>query len=109
MEQIVAAGRTVCALDAEATKTRFAPTQARGLSPDLARSRPISPDLVRPRRLASDVARWVDANTSRTEEAEPLRADIVRGLWTCCKQIDPKHPGCVHAEHSRSEERCGSR
>eukprot|EP00908_Phaeocystis_cordata_P015586 Transcript_26740.p1 GENE.Transcript_26740~~Transcript_26740.p1 ORF type:complete len:511 (+),score=190.37 Transcript_26740:162-1535(+) len=27
MEQIVAAGRTVCALDAEATKTRFAPTQ----------------------------------------------------------------------------------
>jgi hypothetical protein len=47
MEQIVAAGRTVCALDAEATKTRFAPTQARGLSPDLARSRPISPDLRR--------------------------------------------------------------
>ena len=73
---------------------------------------------------------WVGANTSREEAGEPLQADIVRGLWTCCKHIvrtstlepyrcsmsdssvpnapvqDPEHPGCVHAEHSQLEEKC---
>ena len=49
---------------------------------------------------------WVAATTSRDEEAAPLQADIVRGLWTCCKQIDPEHPGCVTAMHTTAEQRC---
>ena len=48
----------------------------------------------------------VDGNSSRREVADPKAADIVRGLWTCCKQIDPQHPGCVVASHSRDEARC---
>ena len=49
---------------------------------------------------------WVAATTSRDEKAAPLQADIVRGLWTCCKQIDPKQPGCVTTSHTTAEQRC---
>lgn len=32
--------------------------------------------------------------------------ETVRGLWTCCKRLDPDAPGCTVADHSNDEIRC---
>ena len=50
--------------------------------------------------------RWVTDNTSRLEDQNERRADIVQGVWTCCRNLDPNAAGCVLGPHCDTELQC---
>lgn len=50
--------------------------------------------------------RWVSDNTSRLEDQDERRADIVQGVWTCCRNLDPNAAGCVLGPHCDAELQC---
>lgn len=63
---------------------------------------------------------WAREHTGRTdlqdEGGTVLGADIVPGMWTCCRNLDPAAGGCVLTEHCLGDEpwdempcdRCGA-
>eukprot|EP00736_Rhodelphis_marinus_P010138 Rmarinus@m.18305 len=52
----------------------------------------------------SDLKRRLSVDTTsslreeRVERAETARADVIHGLWTCCKNVNPNAQGCEEAD-----------
>ena len=43
---------------------------------------------------------WVVAHTGREDvRVGTTDADVVEGLWTCCRNVDPNAPGCIRGDH----------
>ena len=62
---------------------------------------------LRPQQLYASYGQWVVASTGHVR-APPAasKGDVVRGLWSCCKQTGRNAPGCVRGPHAFDHAQC---